>query len=111
VKDGYTPVFANPNGDTPSMDASSNNAKFFNGDDDERMEALKFVDSFQELRHPLRISSIVSQRNDFVGIFVPGGHAPMVDLVKDKDPGTILRNFHESGRPTALICHGPMALL
>ena len=111
VEAGYTPVFADPNGDTPSMDASSDDAKFFGGDDAKRMEALKFVNSFGELRHPLRLSSIVSRRNDFVGIFVPGGHAPMVDLVKDKDLGKILRSFHESGRPTALICHGPMALL
>jgi hypothetical protein len=50
-------------GDTPSRDASSNDAKVFGGDDAKRMEALKFVDSLQELRHPLRLSFIVSHRN------------------------------------------------
>jgi putative intracellular protease/amidase len=28
----YTPVIANPKGDTPVMDANSNNKKFFGGD-------------------------------------------------------------------------------
>jgi hypothetical protein len=55
-------------GDTPSTDASSNDAKVFGGDDAKRMEALKFVDSLQELRHPLRLSFIVSHRNELVGI-------------------------------------------
>src|SRR6185295_4013158 len=40
-----------------------------------------------------------------------GGHAPMQDLWKDKSMGKILNYFHESQKPTALICHGPIALL
>src|ERR1700760_3046287 len=43
IKAGYTPVYANPNGDTPSMDASSNVPKFFGGDDAKRMQALRFI--------------------------------------------------------------------
>ena len=35
----------------------------------------------------------------------------MEDLWKDKNLGKILRVFHQSMRPTALICHGPIALL
>jgi putative intracellular protease/amidase len=43
-------------------------------------------------------------------VFVPGGHAPVVDLMQDAQVGTILRHFHESAKPTALLCHGPVAL-
>jgi putative intracellular protease/amidase len=111
INAGYTPVFASPNGDAPTMDASSNNAKFFGGDDAKRMETLKFVDGFQGLRHPLKLSAIAGHTQNYVGVFVPGGHAPMVDLVKDKNLGRILLSFHDAKRPTALICHGPMALL
>jgi putative intracellular protease/amidase len=111
IKAGYTPVFANPNGDTPSMDASSNNVKFFGGDDAKRMNALRFINGLSGLRHPVRLSSVVAHTDEYVGVFVPGGHAPMIDLVKDKDLGKILTSFRGSGRPTALICHGPMALL
>ena len=111
IKAGYTPVFASPNGDAPTMDASSNKAMFFGKDDVKRMETLRFIDSLPGLRHPLKLSDIVGHTDDYAGVFVPGGHAPMVDLVKDKDLGNILLGFHDANRPTALICHGPMALL
>ena len=111
VKAGYTPVFANPNGDTPSMDASSNVAKFFGGDDAKRMQALRFINDQAGLRHPIKLQTIVGHTQVYAGVFIPGGHAPMIDLVKDKNLGLILKSFHDSGRPTALICHGPMALL
>ena len=42
VEAGYTPVIANPNGDRPLMDANSNHAMFFGGDDvlvDDREDA------------------------------------------------------------------------
>lgn len=108
---GYTPVFANPNGDTPSMDASSNVDKFFGGDPAKRTAALRLLDSLPGLRQPLKLATIIGHTKDYVGIFVPGGHAPMIDLASNKDLGIILNDFHNTGRPTALICHGPMALL
>jgi putative intracellular protease/amidase len=111
ISAGYKPVFANPNGDTPSMDASSNVDKFFGGDTDKRMAALRLLDSLPGLRHPLKLSTVVGHTRKYAAIFVPGGHAPMIDLVKDENLGVILREFHRTGRPTALICHGPMALL
>jgi putative intracellular protease/amidase len=111
IKAGYTPVYSNPNGDTPSMDASSNVPKFFGGDDAMRMQALRFINDQPGLRHPIRLESVVGHTQDYVGVFIPGGHAPMIDLVKDKNLGLILKSFHDTGRPTALICHGPMALL
>ncbi len=108
---GYTPVFANPNGDTPSMDASSNVDKFFDGDSAKRFAALRLLESQPGFHHPLKLSAVVGHTQKYKAIFVPGGHAPMVDLARDKDLGLILRDFHQNGRPTALICHGPMALL
>ena len=44
------------------------------------------------------------------GIFVPGGHPPMVDLMQDPDLGEVLRHFHKQSKPTALLCHGPIAV-
>lgn len=35
----------------------------------------------------------------------------MEDLKADKDLGRILRHFHTKQRPTAVICHAPIALL
>jgi putative intracellular protease/amidase len=112
VDAGYTPVFANPNGQQPKMDDYSNHARFFGGDDAKRADALSFVQSFDDLRRPKTLSSVAKAgTRDFVGLFLPGGHAPMQDLYKDRDLGSILREFHETNRPTGIICHGPIALL
>jgi putative intracellular protease/amidase len=49
--------------------------------------------------------------DNYVGVFVPGGQAPVVDLMRDPRMGEILRHFHELAKPTALLCHGPIALV
>ncbi len=55
----------------------------------------------------------------FDAIFVPGGHAPLVDLLHrdaftddslNEDFGALLHFFHDRQRTTALICHAPAAL-
>ncbi len=56
------------------------------------------------------ISVIEGGLDGYDGVFVPGGHAPAVDLMQDPDVGTILRHFHEAAKPTALLCHGPVAV-
>src|SRR5262245_25470269 len=47
----------------------------------------------------------------YAGAFVPGGQAPVVDLMQDPDAGEILRHCHQHSKPTALLCHGPIALV
>jgi putative intracellular protease/amidase len=112
VDAGYTPVFANPKGDTPSMDENSNNKMFFGGDDAKREDALKFVDGFAGIKHPMKLATVAAKGTQgYVGLFMPGGHAPMQDLLKDRNLGKILVSFHDTGRPTGIICHGPIALL
>jgi putative intracellular protease/amidase len=112
VEAGYEPVIANPNGDLPAMDANSNNKMFFGGDDAARAAALKYAEGIDQLKHPKTLASVVAEgTRAYVGLFIPGGHAPMADLLKDKNLGKILLSFHESGRPTGIICHGPIVLL
>lgn len=112
VEAGYEPVIANPNGDQPVMDANSNNAMFFVGDDAARADALKYAQGIEQLKHPRTLASVVAEGTDaYVGLFIPGGHAPMADLITNKDLGKILVSFHSTGRPTGIICHGPIVLL
>jgi putative intracellular protease/amidase len=109
---GYEPVIANPNGDLPVMDANSNNAMFFGGNDAARADALKFAQGLELLKQPKTLASVVAEgTKGYVGLFIPGGHAPMADLLKDKNLGKILSSFHETGRPTGIVCHGPIVLL
>ncbi|MEP7457701.1 type 1 glutamine amidotransferase domain-containing protein, partial [Phyllobacterium sp. SB3] len=78
IEAGYEPVIANPNGDLPVMDANSNNAMFFSGDDTARAEALAFAENLEPLKHPKTLASVVAEGTDgYVGLFIPGGHAPM----------------------------------
>lgn len=112
VDAGYEPVIANPNGDEPAMDANSNNAMFFGGDDAARADALKYAQGIEQLKHPKTLASVVAEGTDgYAGLFIPGGHAPMADLITNKDLGKILASFHATSRPTGIICHGPIVLL
>jgi putative intracellular protease/amidase len=47
--------------------------------------------------------------DDYAAGFVPGGQAPVVDLMQDAEVGEVLRHFHDRKKPTAFLCHGPMA--
>src|ERR1700722_8439572 len=82
VEAGYEPVIANPKGDLPVMDANSNNAMFFGGEGAARAEAVKFADGPDLLKPPNTLAWVVAGgREGYVGLFTPGGHAPMADLL------------------------------
>ena len=104
---GYTIIMATPSGKVPVMDAGSNNAVFFGNDNAAREKALAFVSTLK----PISLKQATAKLHNFDAVFVPGGHAPMTDLMQDKNLGTILQYFHETGKPTAMICHGPVAAL
>jgi putative intracellular protease/amidase len=109
---GYTPVFASPGGIAPTVDVNSEGLLYYNGNE----QALKAdQDLFRQtegLKRPRKLSEVATQGvDDYVGVIVPGGFGPLQDLVTNADLGKILRAFHDSGRPTGMICHGPIALI
>jgi putative intracellular protease/amidase len=109
---GYTPVFANPKGIYVTFDPVSNDKMFYNNNDVALADAIKFIDGVPGLKNPKTLASVAKEGTaDYAGIFIPGGFAPMEDLVADPALGAILRSFHANGRPTGIICHGPAALL
>ena len=61
------------------------------------------------------LSRIVDELEDkadqFVAVFVPGGHGAMLGIPEDPNVGTILRWAHSHQLFTISICHGPGALL
>lgn len=112
---GHTVTFATPLGKTPAVDKNSLNPMYFGGD-------KAALEEHQQLLQKLRVtgtpSSVVSLDeiekrgyDRFEAVYVPGGHAPMQDLLTSERLGKVLRAFHASGKPTALVCHGPIALL
>ena len=108
---GLEVVFATPGGKTPSMDPSSNDQKWFKTPG-AMADSLDYVRRQIGLKTPLAIESLSDENlSNFIGIFVPGGHAPLEDLANNSEVGRILEFFHNHEKPTALICHGPAALL
>lgn len=108
---GYSVVIATPNGRKPVMDNHSNNVTFFGGDDAKYKAALRFVVSHPSMQKPHTLKEIAGHTKDYVALFIPGGHAPITDLMDDPDLGKILRDFHAKNKVTAFLCHGPVAAL
>jgi putative intracellular protease/amidase len=112
MKEGYEITFANPKGNTPQMDVHSAVPDFFGGDEAKLQDYLTFRDTLTGLKNPSRISDIIASGLDqYDAVFVPGGHGPMIDLLDDPDCGTVMRHFHQTSKPTAVLCHGPISLL
>ncbi len=108
---GYEVTFANPTGREPKMDRVSDSARWFKSEA-EYLEAKKLLSAQRGLKSPRKLSALTeAELNGYDGLFLPGGHAPMEDLYRDAQLGRILRHFHAAMKPTALICHAPVALL
>jgi len=111
VDAGYEIVLATPNGRQPVVDQHSLVADHFGGSEEALRQALDFVATNPGMRNPRSIRSAIDEGLDnYIGVFVPGGHPPMVDLMQDPDLGDVLRHFHVESKPTALLCHGPIAV-
>ena len=113
---GHELTFVTPKGLAPSMDKVSDNAMFFGGNEQALKEHKSLLNSLKlidRVESPVISLSRVEQigYDHFDAIYVPGGHAPMNDLLKDKQMGTLLTYFHNNQKVTALVCHGPIALL
>lgn len=109
---GYDIVLATPNGTKPHIDAVSDTVDHFGGDEAAYERAKDFFINHPTMNDVRTLKSVVEDGLDgFVGVFVPGGHAPVVDLMQDRDAGAILRHFHAAAKPTALLCHGPVVVV
>ena len=113
-KEGIHLTFTTPRGNLPKLDKGSDSASFF-ASKEEYAEAKLVLKKLGLLTNKKSIRSFKQVNemglNTFSGVFVPGGHAPMIDLAKSKELGKILTHFHKEKKPTALVCHGPVALL
>jgi len=104
---GYEFDFATPGGVKPSVDPLSTQRIFHPFDWNSYQRALRLMSQSEKLKHPLDLRSLTeSDFRQYIAIFVPGGNAPMVDLVHDQSMARALWHFHREGKPTALLCHG-----
>ncbi|MBJ6641461.1 type 1 glutamine amidotransferase domain-containing protein [Streptomyces sp. DHE7-1] len=105
---GHQVVVATPGGVVPPVDRASLAAEA-NGGQDRADEIARAVAEIAELREPVKLAEV--DLGDFAAVFYPGGHGPMEDLAVDADSGRLLVATLDSGKPLAVVCHGPAALL
>jgi len=107
----YEIVLATPNGTKPHIDEASDSADHFGGDEHAYARARAFYAEDPSMNEVRTLRAVIAEGLDeYAAVFVPGGHAPAVDLMQDPEMGKILHHFHEAGKPTALLCHAPVAL-
>ncbi|CDZ32910.1 Putative intracellular protease/amidase [Neorhizobium galegae bv. officinalis] len=113
---GHEITFATPKGTAPAVDKTSIDKMYFGGDEAAMTDSEKQLAELGLLsrdRSPVVSLARIEQigYDHFDAVYVPGGHAPMQDLLVSSELGKLLSYFHENGKTTALACHGPIALL
>jgi putative intracellular protease/amidase len=113
---GHTVVFATPSGKAPSADQKSDDVNFWGGNEKARQESKALLATLKLTSKTgtpaISLAQVKKVGYDkFDAVFVPGGHIPMQDLLKNKDLGELLTNFHNNQKVTGLTCHGTIALL
>ncbi|KJZ04041.1 type 1 glutamine amidotransferase domain-containing protein [Pseudoalteromonas piscicida] len=112
VDAGYKLVLATPRGNAPAVDQKSVTVDYFGGDETKLQSIKKFIANLPGINDTASFSEILAAGLDeFDAVFIPGGHAPLIDLANNPQVGDILRHFNRENKPTAAICHGPITLL
>lgn len=113
---GHEVTFVTPEGRAPSVDRTSIDKMYFGGDET-AMKAAEALLSRMKIIDPHESPVISLARVEQIGydrfdaVYVPGGHAPMQDLLTNVELGQLLSHFHTHRKVTALMCHGPIALM
>lgn len=105
---GWDIIVATPGGTPPTLDRLS--LGIAGGLPWKRRDVKHYLDSIEDvLAKPVALDTVDPDAFDLV--FYPGGHGPMEDLAYDETSGALLTKRLASGRPLALLCHAPAAIL
>ncbi|OAA58142.1 ThiJ/PfpI family protein [Cordyceps fumosorosea ARSEF 2679] len=95
-------VFASPHGGKAPLDPGSVEA--FKSD----ASSQNFLKNNHLWEHTELLKDLNGRSFEFAGLFFPGGHGPMYDLVDDKHSIALIEEFVQAGKPVAAVCHGPI---
>ncbi len=105
---GWDITIATPGGKAPTLDRLS--LGISGGTPWKRKDVERYLDSISDqLAHPIALDTV--DPDDYDVVFYPGGHGPVEDLAYDPVSGALLTKRLASGRPLALLCHAPAAIL
>src|SRR5690242_21186481 len=108
TKAGHQIVVATPGGVVPHVDVMSLRPAMA-GSAEIALELEEILRSAEELRHPIELAD--ARVEDYDAVYYPGGHGPMEDLWEDADSGRLLIAALASGKPLAIVCHAPVAMM
>ncbi len=57
------------------------------------------------------VQNKMNENNDYLAVFIPGGHGAMLGLPKNENLGKLIHWSHEKGLFMLAICHAPASLL
>src|SRR5262249_41213166 len=87
----YDIVLATLNGTKPHIDEASDPAIHFGGDKTAYSRAKDFWANNASMNQVRTLHAVIEEGLDkYAGVFVPGGQAPVVDLMQDPQTGEIL---------------------
>ena len=102
---GYEVVFASPDGGEAPIDLLSMKVPF----------TTEYTDKF--LNDPVALFAAKHTRklrnidyNTFDAVFFPGGYGLLTDLASDQFVVKLIKDFYETNRPIAMVCHAPAIL-
>jgi putative intracellular protease/amidase len=105
---GHRVVVASPGGVVPHVDVMSLRPSMA-GSAEIALELEEILRSAEELRRPIELAD--ARLEDYDAVYYPGGHGPMEDLWQDADSGRLLIEALASGKPLAIVCHAPVAMM
>lgn len=111
VSAGYTVEFASPGGGEVEFDAWSlpTHESGYSSHDIITMGFLNSPEVMAGLKDTKKISSLKVE--DYAAIFVAGGSSPMYTFKGNETLTKFVADFYETGKPTAIVCHGGVILL
>jgi putative intracellular protease/amidase len=80
-----------------------------NGGQENADRIARTLASMTELKNLIPLDAV--DLDDYAAVYYPGGHGPMEDLAVDRTSGRLLTDALASGKPLAVVCHSPAALL
>ncbi|MEV0347213.1 type 1 glutamine amidotransferase domain-containing protein [Nonomuraea sp. NPDC050680] len=105
---GHEIVVATPNGVIPTVDMMSLRPEMA-GSAQIALDLEAIIRSAEVIRRPIHLAD--ARLEDYDAVYFPGGHGPMEDLCVDADAGRLLTTALASGKPLAIVCHAPAAML
>lgn len=106
---GVDVTIATPGGVRPTVDEASLSAEQAGGEEGVAAVRAELDGLADRLASPVRLEDVSPA--DYDGVFIPGGHGPMEDLVASDELGSLLVTMLDDDKVVGAVCHGPAALL